>query len=143
MRQLEGITNLMDMTEQTLWVGDGWGIQACCSPGVAKSWTWLSHWVELNELSFLYSLVKARCRLINIYVGNHKDRKCAEYISAMNSSFELRNHLAFGSQTTIIFQSINAIVAALDCTYILLAPMNNLLKKANELLKKANELLKK
>lgn len=54
----------------------------------------------------------------------------------MNSSFELRNHLAFGFQTTIIFQSIKAIVAALDCTYILLAPMNNLLKKANELLKK-------
>lgn len=60
----------------------------------------------------------------------------------MNSSFELRNHLAFGSQTTIIFQSIKAMVAALDCNCILLAPMNNLLKKANELPKKANELLK-
>ena len=29
-------------------VGDGQGIQACCSPWVAKSWTQLSDWTELN-----------------------------------------------------------------------------------------------
>ena len=55
-----------------------------------------------------------------------KRENCTEYISAMNSSFELRNHLVFCSQTTITFQIIKAIVAALDYTYILLTPVNNL-----------------
>ena len=34
--------------EQALGVGDGQGSLACCSPWVAKSWTWLSDGTELN-----------------------------------------------------------------------------------------------
>ena len=34
--------------EQAQRVGDGQGSLACCSPGVAKSWTWLSDWTELK-----------------------------------------------------------------------------------------------
>ena len=32
MRQLDGITDLMDEFEQALRVGVGWSILACCSP---------------------------------------------------------------------------------------------------------------
>ena len=34
--------------EWTLGVGDGQGGLACCDNGVAKSWTWLNNWTELN-----------------------------------------------------------------------------------------------
>ena len=34
--------------EQALGVGDGQGGLVCCSPWGRKSWTWLSHWTELN-----------------------------------------------------------------------------------------------
>ena len=34
--------------EQALWVGDGQGSLACCSPWVTKSQTQLSGWTELN-----------------------------------------------------------------------------------------------
>ena len=34
--------------ESTLGVGDGQGGLACYNPWVAKSWTWLSNWTELN-----------------------------------------------------------------------------------------------
>ena len=38
--------------EQALGVGDGQGSLLCCSPGVAKSWTWQHlNWTELNYLS--------------------------------------------------------------------------------------------
>ena len=32
--------------EQPPGVGDGQGSLACCSPGVANSWIWLSNWTE-------------------------------------------------------------------------------------------------
>jgi len=40
-------------TEQAPGAGDGqgrggWLGMACCSPGAAKSWTWLSDWAELK-----------------------------------------------------------------------------------------------
>ena len=34
--------------EWTLGVGDGQGGLACCNSWVAKSWTWLSNWTEVN-----------------------------------------------------------------------------------------------
>ena len=39
--------------EWTLWVCDGQGGLECCNPWVAKSWTWLSDWTELNETGFI------------------------------------------------------------------------------------------
>ena len=38
--------------EQALGVGDGQGSLACCSPWVAKSWTWLSNWTELSGVKY-------------------------------------------------------------------------------------------
>ena len=68
MRWLDGITNsIRQEFKQTLGVGDGQGGLVCYSPWVAKSWTQLSNWTELNwvieenilsPLNFLGSLVR-------------------------------------------------------------------------------------
>ena len=50
MRWLDGITDLMDVFEWTLGVGDGQGGLARCDSWVAKSRTRLSDWTELNSL---------------------------------------------------------------------------------------------
>ena len=42
--------------EWTPGAGDGQGGLACLIHGVAKSWTWLSDWLELNWLNFSLAL---------------------------------------------------------------------------------------
>ena len=39
----------LDMSEKTLWDGDGQGSLACCSPWVAKNQTGLSDWTKTKQ----------------------------------------------------------------------------------------------
>ena len=51
MRWLDGISDSMDMG-----MGGHWELvmdrKACCGSWIAKSWTWLSDWTELNNFFF-------------------------------------------------------------------------------------------
>ena len=53
--------------ELALGVGDGQGKLMCCSPWVAKSWTWLSDWTELIYVCISHIYIKYHI-LMHIYV---------------------------------------------------------------------------
>ena len=65
MRWLAGITDSVDEFEEAPGVDDEQGSLACCSSWVAKCWTQLSNWTELNrtelykQYEILFSLWKA------------------------------------------------------------------------------------
>ena len=54
--------------ESTLGVGDGQGGLACYNPWVAKSWTWLSNWTELNWVTiYLWATREASGEVVKIW----------------------------------------------------------------------------
>ena len=55
------VINYLPKRKQALGVSDEQGNLVCCSHGVAKSWTWLSNWIELKRES-----PKARLILLNL-----------------------------------------------------------------------------